>query len=189
MQYEIDIAQAIQYIFDDHLEMDEEFDLSPWPITPEAFASSERVSSTSAPMTSAIWHERAEKRKAMMDALCWNDGMGMYYDYDTKAKKQARYESVTTLWPLWAGCASEEQAIKLVRNALPKFEVAGGLVSGTEESRGVISLDRPNRQWDYPYAWPPHQIMAWVGLERYGFLDDSARLAYRWIYMYVTRDS
>lgn len=109
--------------------------------------------------------------------------MGMYFDYDTKAKKQARYESVTALWPLWAGCASEEQAIRLVRYALPKFEVAGGLVSGTEESRGIISLDRPNRQWDYPFAWPPHQIMAWVGLERYGFLDDSARLAYRWIYM------
>lgn len=38
------------------------------------------------------------------------------------------------------------------RNALPKFEVAGGLVSGTEESRGVISLDRPNRQWGR-YLW------------------------------------
>lgn len=36
--------------------------------------------------------------------------------------------------------------------AVPKFEVAGGLVSGTEESRGIISLDRPNRQWDYPYG-------------------------------------
>ena len=35
----------------------------------------------------------------------------------------------------------------LSRHALPKFEVAGGLVSGTEESRGIISLDRPNRQW------------------------------------------
>jgi hypothetical protein len=34
--------------------------------------------------------------------------------------------------------------------SLTKFEVLGGLVSGTEESRGKISLDRPNRQWDYP---------------------------------------
>lgn len=36
--------------------------------------------------------------------------------------------------------------------SLQKFEVLGGLVSGTEESRGKISLDRPNRQWDYPYV-------------------------------------
>ncbi|KAE8537982.1 hypothetical protein D1P53_006049 [Cryptococcus gattii VGV] len=49
-----------------------------------------------------------------MDELCWNDGQGMYFDYDTKLRKQTRYESVTTLWPLWAGSASEEQALKLV---------------------------------------------------------------------------
>lgn len=33
----------------------------------------------------------------------------------------------------------------LSTNSLPKFEVLGGLVSGTEESRGRISIDRPNR--------------------------------------------
>jgi len=40
----------------------------------------------------------------------------------------------------------------LSARSLKKFEVLGGLVSGTEESRGKISLDRPNRQWDYPYV-------------------------------------
>lgn len=33
------------------------------------------------------------------------------------------------------------------------------------------------------YAWPPHQIMTWVGLERYGYLEDAQRLAYRFLYM------
>jgi hypothetical protein len=32
---------------------------------------------------------------------------------------------------------------------------------------------------------PPHQIMAWVGLERYGYLEDAQRLAYRFLYMWV----
>ena len=27
--------------------------------------------------------------------------------------------------------------------------------------------------------------MAWVGLERYGYLEDAQRLAYRWLYMYA----
>ena len=27
--------------------------------------------------------------------------------------------------------------------------------------------------------------MAWVGLERYGYLEDAQRLAYRWLYMCV----
>lgn len=69
------------------------------------------------------------------------------------------------------------------RQSLRKFEVQGGLIPGTEDSRGKITLDRPNRQWDYPFAWPPHQMLAWVGLERYGYLDEARRLAYRWCYM------
>lgn len=35
------------------------------------------------------------------------------------------------------------------------------------------------------YAWPPHQIMTWVGLERYGYMEDAQRLAYRFLYMCV----
>lgn len=115
MQYEFDIASAIQVAFDDELYLDEEFELSPWPITAEAFkAGATYQLSTETPQTSRHWFERAAKRKATMDELCWNDGQGMYFDYDTKLRKQTRYESVTTLWPLWAGSASEEQALKLV---------------------------------------------------------------------------
>jgi hypothetical protein len=33
------------------------------------------------------------------------------------------------------------------QESVRKFETEGGLVSGTEESRGRISIDRPNRQW------------------------------------------
>ncbi len=33
---------------------------------------------------------------------------------------------------------------------------------------------------------PPHQIVIWVGLERYGYLEEAQRLAYRFLYMYVT---
>jgi hypothetical protein len=39
---------------------------------------------------------------------------------------------------------------QLMSQSLSKFEAFGGVVSGTEESGGKISLDRPNRQWDYP---------------------------------------
>ena len=57
------------------------------------------------------------------------------------------------------------------------------LLSGTKESRGRIGLDRPNRQWDYPFGWAPQQMLAWTGLQRYGFEDECQRLAYRWLYM------
>ncbi|KAH9998930.1 glycoside hydrolase family 37 protein [Russula vinacea] len=172
-KYEVDIATAIREVFDDELELEEDFDLAPFP-------------RAARPQTSAEWFARADFRREVIDKYCWNESKSLYFDYDTVQEKQSLYESATTFWPLWAGCASEEQGWKLISDSLKKFEVLGGLVSGTEESRGKISLDRPNRQWDYPYAWPPHQMMTWVGLERYGYLEDAQRLAYRFLYMMTT---
>ncbi|THU84192.1 glycoside hydrolase family 37 protein [Dendrothele bispora CBS 962.96] len=182
-KYEFDIGTAIREVFDDELEMEEDFDLSPFPPTPESYANPYRERSRSRAQNSDEWFARAEFRQQQIDKYLWNEDKSLYFDYDTVKEQQILYESVTALWPLWAGCASEEQCWKLVMNSLKKFEVLGGLVSGTEESRGKISLDRPNRQWDYP---PPHQIMAWVGLERYGYLDEAQRLAYRFLYMMTT---
>ncbi|KIM84202.1 glycoside hydrolase family 37 protein [Piloderma croceum F 1598] len=185
-KYEVDIGTAIREVFDDELEIEEDFPLAPFPPSVESYGNPHRESSTKRKQSSNEWFARAEFRKQIIDKYLWNESKNLYFDYDTVTEKQSLYESVTAFWSLWAGCASEEQCWKLVSKSLNKFEVLGGLVSGTEESRGKISLDRPNRQWDYPYAWPPHQIMAWVGLERYGYLEDGQRLAYRFLYMMTT---
>ncbi|CAO3692239.1 hypothetical protein G6F70_000398 [Rhizopus microsporus] len=128
------------------------------------------------------WLERAKQRRERIDKYLWNEKESLYFDYDTVKEEQTTYESVTSFWALWAGCASHEQAQSMVKNSLSKFEVMGGLVSGTESSRGAISLERPNRQWDFPFGWAPHQMMAWVGLDKYGMLETARRLAYRWLY-------
>ena len=60
-------------------------------------------------------------------------------------------------------------------------------MSGTEVSRGEINLSRPNRQWDYPFGWAPHQMVAWRGLSLYGHIDFARRLAYRWLYTITVR--
>ncbi|CAG8625990.1 14122_t:CDS:2 [Dentiscutata erythropus] len=157
-KYEVDIGEIILRIFDNHFDIDGTIE------------------------TSEPWFERALVRKERINKYLWNEDECLYYDYDISQQKQSIYESVTAFWALWAGCASPEQAEKLVKVSLPKFEALGGLVSGTEESRGPITLDRPNRQWDYPFGWAPHQIMTWRGLENYGFMTDARRLAYRWLF-------
>lgn len=187
-KYEVDIATVIRELFDDSLQLDDEFvlhgPLPPnWEDVPAGVGDGSQRISTQTRQTSSEWFARAAYRKKQVDSFNWNEGQGLYYDYDTAVEEQSLYESSTAFWPLWSGMASEAQAARLVSKSLKKFEVQGGLVSGTEESRGAISLERPNRQWDYPYAWPPHQILAWVGLERYGYLTEARRLAYRWIYM------
>lgn len=133
--------------------------------------------------THELWSERAQMRKERIMRHMWSDADGIFYDYNVKTREQTGYESATTFWPLWAGVASEEQAKALVENALPKLEEYGGLVAGTLNSRGAVGVQRPSRQWDYPFGWAPHQILAWIGFDRYGYNEVARRLAYRWLYM------
>jgi alpha,alpha-trehalase len=136
----------------------------------------------------AEWHARARRRQDLVNALLWDEERGMFFDYDFVRKRRTGYESATTLYPLWAGLASREQARLLVERALPRFEAAGGLVAGTEASRGPVTEERPQRQWDYPFGWPPHQMLAWQGLLDHGFTEAAQRLAYRWLLM-ITRNA
>lgn len=168
-KYETDIARTIRNIFGDKLVIPEEFcvgDLKPGQVE-----------------TSALWDRRAKRRKLAIDKFLWNEEEGMYFDYNTHTREQSTYESCTTFWALWAGVASPKQAAAMVTKALPKFEAYGGLLSGTLKSRGEISLERPNRQWDYPYGWAPQQMLAWTGLYRYSFTEEAERLAYKWLFM------
>lgn len=169
-KYEVDIARTIRNFFGDTLAIPEEWHVKGKPTTE----------------SSSAWDRRARKRREIMTHLMWDDKKGMFFDYNVVKKEQTGYESATTFWAMWAGVATPEQASTMVKKALPRFEVHGGLVSGTEESRGPVGLHRPNRQWDYPFGWAPQQILAWTGLLRYGFESDAQRLAYRWIHM-VTR--
>lgn len=168
-KYETDIGRTIRNVFGDKLIIPAEFAVGPL-----------KAGSVE---SSAVWDRRAKRRKLAIDKYLWNEKEGMFFDYDTVKKQQCVYESCTTLWSLWAGVASPKQAADMVAKALPKFEAYGGLVSGTEESRGEISLERPNRQWDYPYGWAPQQMLAWTGLLRYSFHEDAERLAYKWLSM------
>lgn len=168
-KYEVDIARTIRAFFGDRLVIPAEF------CTKEQQPGHVEVSST--------WDRRAKKRRQQMDKLMWDEEKGMFFDYNTVKKQSTGYESATTFWAMWAGCCTPRQAAIMVQKGLPRFEAFGGLVSGTEESRGPVGLERPNRQWDYPFGWAPQQILAWTGLLRYGYEAEAQRLAYRWIYM------
>jgi alpha,alpha-trehalase len=168
-KYETDIARTIRLLFGDKLVIPAEFCVG--PLKPNQVESS------------AIWDRRAKRRKQAIDRYLWNAKKGMYFDYNTVTQEQCTYESATTFWAMWAGVCSPKQAATLVMTALPKLEAYGGLLSGTRESRGEVGLERPNRQWDFPYGWAPQQMLAWTGLHRYGYQEDAERLAYKWLFM------
>lgn len=119
------------------------------------------------------WRERAAHRGKRMRTLLWNPRKGMFFDYNFKQQQQSTYEYATTLYPLWAGLASAEEADAVAKN-LSVFEKSGGLAMSTQAT-GV--------QWDYPYGWAPIQLLAVEGLRRYGYDRDADRVSRKFLEM------
>jgi len=135
----------------------------------------------------AYWRERAAARKRAMMALMWDEPTGFFFDYDFHLKQRSTYISATGLYPLWAKIldANDPHEIEMVRKmaafAQAKLEQFSGLAATARES--VESAHRRDgRQWDYPYGWAPHQMLAWQGLKNYRLDEYAGKLAYRWLY-------
>ncbi|MGO4817533.1 trehalase family glycosidase [Flavobacterium sp. W22_SRS_FP1] len=138
--------------------------------------------------TSEEWIQKANFRREKMNELCWNEESSMYFDYDFVNKKQFPFEAATTFFPLWAGMCSEHQAKKLMEVALPQFIKTGGITGSTKASNDNFPEDAPQRQWDYPFGWAPHQILLWEGLNNYGFFEKAQEMVYRWLWL-ITKNA
>ena len=119
------------------------------------------------------WRRMAGERGRRIEQLLWDDGAGLYYDYDYETDRRNPYPFATTFWPLWAGLASPEHA-RRVRDNLPLFERPGGIMTSTNVT---------GAQWDAPFGWAPLQLFAVRGLRRYGFDADADRIARAWLTM------
>jgi alpha,alpha-trehalase len=138
----------------------------------------------------AFWRQLANTRKKAMLALMWDEQHGYFFDYDFANHRRSTYISATGLWPLWAKMLDTnnpkemEDVRRTVAFASEKLEQPAGLSATAKES--VASAHHHDaRQWDYPYGWAPHQMLAWRGLKNYGLDADAGRLAYRWLYTIV----
>jgi alpha,alpha-trehalase len=134
-----------------------------------------------------FWRQRAASRKQAMLALMWDEQRGYFFDYDFRNQKRSTYISATGLYPLWAKMLDAHnpedmnRARRAAAFACAKLEQPAGLAATAKES--VESARQPDgRQWDYPYGWAPHQMLAWQGFKNYGLDADAGRLAYRWLY-------
>lgn len=133
------------------------------------------------------WRRRAEDRKRSMIELMWSSSSGYFFDFDTRERRRSRYISATGLYPLWAGMLDANDPTERARIrriaafVTEKLEQPSGLAASAPDS--VAAARRKDaRQWDYPFGWPPHQMLAWEGLRRCGLAADAERLAYRWLH-------
>jgi alpha,alpha-trehalase len=121
------------------------------------------------------WLAKAAKRKALIQELLWNDQLGCYTDYDWKNRHRGNLVSCAALFPLAAGIASPEQAEKVVGKMRAVLECEHGLATCEKRTHPFVY------QWDHPNAWPPMQMVAIQALDRYGFKEDAARIARKYV--------
>jgi alpha,alpha-trehalase len=134
------------------------------------------------------WLSKSENRKILMNKYLWNEEHSSFFDYNIEAKSQNVFLSATSFFPLWANIATQEQADKMIQNALPKLICLGGIAGCTAEALAIVDENQMQRQWDFPNGWPPHQIIIWQGLMNYGYHEKAQELIYRWLWM-ITKNA
>ncbi|MCL7418113.1 MAG: trehalase [Halalkalicoccus sp.] len=120
----------------------------------------------------AGFHERATRRRALVDRYCWDPEEDFYFDHAWTAGERTDSWTLAAAVPLFTGMASEAQAAAVAETLEERFLEQGGLVTTLTES---------GEQWDSPNGWAPLQWMAVVGLAGYGYERLAIRIAGRWL--------
>ena len=123
----------------------------------------------------SVFEERAEKRKKLINKLLFSNEKGIFLDYNFKKKEHGKVFSVASMYPLFTGVATKEQAKSSKENLLPVLETEHGILTCGEHLVPEVY------QWDAPQGWAPSQYVTVKGLLNYGFTDDALRIAKKYI--------
>jgi alpha,alpha-trehalase len=126
------------------------------------------------------WEKRAADRREKMNTLMWDEGRGLFYDYNYVKEKRGNVSSLAAYYPMWAGMVDGQQAHAMVK-ALRRFEHKGGLSATDSLPFGQFVPGAIPTQWAYPNGWAPLHFMVVEGLRRYGYHQDARRIAVKWL--------
>lgn len=122
------------------------------------------------------WKKRANERKRAITTMFWDDQFKFFYDYGLADQTRDQMVTVAGLMPLWSGAATATQA----EGCLQKLSLL-------EQKYGIATTEKMawrHRQWDYPNAWPPLQLLVIDGLLRYGYQEKAVKLIKKWLDMH-----
>ncbi|KAM7345157.1 trehalase isoform 5-T9 [Cochliomyia hominivorax] len=116
-----------------------------------------------------------------IEAVHWNEEMGVWLDYDLINNKPRPYFVPTNLSPLWAKAYNTSRSNKISASVLKyiaelKLDSYPGGVPNTLEHTG--------EQWDFPNVWPPMQYLLIEGLENLG-TDEAKTVSSKWAHRWV----
>ena len=115
---------------------------------------------------------RAAARAEAIRHWLWDPRIGAFADYDYVHRTPRHRLTAATVYPLFAGVASREQA-RAVAESVKRGLLRPGGMATTQVASG--------QQWDEPNGWAPLQYLAVIGLRRYGEAALAQTIATRWI--------
>jgi putative isomerase len=120
--------------------------------------------------------DRREALAALVREHLWDDGRGIFANR-LWSGPFARSVAPTSFYPMTAGVATPEQAQRMVREHLLDASRFGGdwPVAGTPHSDPAAA---DNVYWR-GRVWPPFNYLVFLGLRRYGFVDEARMVADR----------
>ncbi len=120
----------------------------------------------------ASYARRAHDRVAAIQRLLWDAEDGVFTDYLWREGTTTRSITAATLYPLFLGVASPEQAWAVAGTVRGALLQPGGLATTLVDS---------GQQWDAPNGWAPLQWIAVVGLRNYRYPALAQDVATRWV--------
>lgn len=117
-------------------------------------------------------HDAAARRKMAIDAYLWNSEKGYFVDYIRTENRLSNQLTAATVYPLYFGLASQDQADSVARVIQRDLLKLYGLVTTTLTT---------GQQWDAPNSWAPLQWLAVRGLEKYDHQILANDIATRWL--------
>ncbi|MBA1288502.1 alpha,alpha-trehalase TreA [Pseudomonas japonica] len=113
---------------------------------------------SSQPACTARYTQWAQARQKAVEQHLWNPA-GFYADYDWQKQALSDRISAASLYPLYAGLATQAHAEQTAASVNQQLLRPGGLATTTQNS---------GQQWDAPNGWAPLQLIAVQGLRGYG---------------------
>jgi alpha,alpha-trehalase len=111
------------------------------------------------------------RKKAILNS-CWSTDDKVFNDYNFVTQSHNPVISLATVYPLFFGIATQNQANQIAQTIERKFLAKGGVVT---------TLNTTGEQWDAPNGWAPLQYLTVIGLSRYGHNKLAKTIAKRWL--------
>lgn len=124
----------------------------------------------------ALWKQRYEELKKIVNERYWDEKDGFYYDVDVASGAPCRIKTPASFWAMLAEIPSKEQAARMVEY-MKKKEFMGGNFPWTSLSRDDKDYNGETGDYWRGGIWLPMVYMGTKALEKYGYYDLADELA------------